>query len=184
MTCIVAIAHDGHVTMGGDSAGVSGYDLQLLAEPKIFRNRGLLIGYTTSFRMGQLLQYEMTPPLRDPADDDMAYIVRRLIPVIRTLLSEHGFASKYNNVEQGGSFLLGYRGGVYGIHSDYQVARTRDGFDAVGSGTQVALGAMHATAEMGLDPARRIALALAAAERFTATVRGPFELATLAPETP
>ena len=43
MTCIVGIATAGKVFMGGDSAGVGGYDLTLQANPKVFVNDGYLM---------------------------------------------------------------------------------------------------------------------------------------------
>lgn len=52
MTCVVALKHDGRVYMGADSAGVGGYSLQIRNDPKIYRVKDLLFGFTTSFRMG------------------------------------------------------------------------------------------------------------------------------------
>ena len=57
MTCIVGLEHDGKVYMGGDSAAVGGMDVYPSRIPKVFQAGRYLIGYTTSFRMGQLLQY-------------------------------------------------------------------------------------------------------------------------------
>jgi ATP-dependent protease HslVU (ClpYQ) peptidase subunit len=58
------------------------------------------------------------------------------------------------------------------MFSDYQIARPGDEFAAVGCGEDIALGAMYATRH--LPPAKRIEMALEAAERFSAGVRGPF----------
>ena len=62
MTCIVGVVDNGKVYMGGDSAGVGGLCIETRKQPKVFRNGDFLIGYTDSFRMGQLLQYKMSPP--------------------------------------------------------------------------------------------------------------------------
>lgn len=47
--------------MGCDSAGVGGWHLQLRADPKVFHVGHFLIGYTDSFRMGQLLRFGEQP---------------------------------------------------------------------------------------------------------------------------
>ncbi len=54
MTCIAAVAHEGNVWMGADSAGVSGLALAVRRDPKIYRVGDFLFGFTSSFRMGQL----------------------------------------------------------------------------------------------------------------------------------
>ena len=52
MTCIVGLIDGRRVWMGGDSAGVSGLDITVRADAKVFRNGDFLIGFTSSFRMG------------------------------------------------------------------------------------------------------------------------------------
>jgi hypothetical protein len=51
MTCIVGLVDGGRVWLGGDSAGVSGWDLTVRADRKVFRNGPYVMGFTTSFRM-------------------------------------------------------------------------------------------------------------------------------------
>lgn len=69
MTCIVGLVDQGNVWIGGDSAGVGGYDLMLRADQKVFRNGDFLMGFTSSFRMGQLLRYKLSPPKLHSDDD-------------------------------------------------------------------------------------------------------------------
>ena len=93
---------------------------------------------------------------------------------LRQCLKDGGWARKQDEREEGGTFLVGVRGRLYTIYDDYQVAQAADGFAAVGCGDQIALGALYATAGTGLKPKARITVALRAAERFSAGVRGPF----------
>jgi hypothetical protein len=65
-------------------------------------------------------------------------------------------------------------GQLFAVYDDYQVGRAADGFAAVGCGDEIALGALYATAGTGLKPRKRVLVALNAAERFNAGVRGPF----------
>ena len=56
MTCIAGLVHDETVYLAGDSAGTSGWNLTVRADPKVFANDSYVMGFTTSFRMGQLLR--------------------------------------------------------------------------------------------------------------------------------
>lgn len=177
MTCIAAFIEDGVVWMGGDSAGVGGYSLTVRADEKVFRNGSMLFGFTSSFRMGQLLRYALAIPDHDPRIDIEKYMVTTFVNAVRECLKGNGFAKKQNEVEEGGTFLVGYKSRLFCIQNDYQVAIPVDGFDAVGCGHDVAKGALYATPE--LKGAARIELALLAAERYSAGVRGPFHIQSL-----
>jgi ATP-dependent protease HslVU (ClpYQ) peptidase subunit len=172
MTAIVGLVHDGCVYIGGDSAGVDGYSLTVRADSKVFRNGLFLFGFTTSFRMGQLIRYALEPP--SPEGDLEHFMAVSFIDAVRSCLKEGGWARKENDREEGGTFLVGVAGRLFAVHEDYQVAEAADGYAAVGSGEQVALGALYATAGTEMDPGERVLVALRAAERFNAGVRGPF----------
>lgn len=176
MTAIVGIAEDGKVWIGGDSAGVGGLSMQTRTDPKVFLNGEFVFGYSTSFRMGQLLEYEFSPPMPIEGESGMAYMVRRFIPCVKDCLSLGGFQAVENGQDSGGTFLVGYRGQLYEIESDYQVARVRQGYHACGCGDDLALGSLHTTAQLGLRPEERIEMALSAAAEFSAGVRGPFSI--------
>jgi ATP-dependent protease HslVU (ClpYQ) peptidase subunit len=98
----------------------------------------------------------------------------RFIDALRECLKTGGWAAKANDREEGGTFLVGVHGRLFAVYDDYQVGKAADGFAAVGCGDQIALGALYATAGTGLSPRKRVKTALAAAERFSAGVRGPF----------
>lgn len=177
MTCIAGLTDGDTVYIGGDSAGVSGYDLTVRADAKVFRNGPFLMGFTTSFRMGQLLRYKLEPPVHPYIEmgqpmDVYKFMVTSFIDAVRDCLKDGGYAEKHNEAESGGTFPVGYRGHLFVIDSDYQVGESLDGYNAVGCGAQVALGALHAT--KGEEPKQRIRKALEAAERYNAGVRGPF----------
>jgi ATP-dependent protease HslVU (ClpYQ) peptidase subunit len=172
MTAIAGLAEDGSVFIGGDSAGVTGLDLSVRADTKVFRKGGYLFGFTTSFRMGQLIHYSLELP--KPSDDLDRFMVTTFIDALRACLKAGGWARKDSEREEGGTFLVGVRGQLFAVYDDYQVGKAADGFAAVGSGSQIALGALYATAGTGMKPKKRVEVALHAAERFSAGVRGPF----------
>ena len=172
MTCIAGIATGGAVYLAGDSAGVAGWDLVIRADQKVFRNGDFVMGFTSSFRMGQLLRYAFQPPKHDPSVDVYQYMVTTFVDAVRDCLIAGGVARKESEQESGGTFLVGYQGRLFSIHEDYQVRESECGFDAVGCGAQVALGALYAASH--LEPIDRLKLALDAAEAFSVGVRAPF----------
>lgn len=173
MTCIVGLIDKGKVYMGGDSAGVAGLDLTVRADEKVFINGDFIMGFTSSFRMGQLLRYKFNPPFHMPDISDDEYMVTEFIDAVRDCFNENGYARNNNGEEAGGTFLVGYNGELYEIHDDYQVAKPADNFAAAGCGYHIALGSLYSSSK-GLFPKDRVKLALEASERFSAGVRSPF----------
>jgi hypothetical protein len=163
--------------MGGDSAGVSGYDVRARADYKVFVNGGFLIGFTSSFRMGQLLRYALKPPARGHSVDLMAYMANSFIDAVRSTLKEGGFATTKDGGEQGGDFIVCHAGRIFTIHGDYQVAEVIEGYAAVGCGSPYALGALFDTERVAPKP--RVLKALRAAEAFSAGVRSPFHIQSI-----
>lgn len=177
MTCIVGLVHDDVVYIGADSAGVDGQALVIRADRKVFRKDPFVIGFTTSFRMGQLLQYKLRVPAHDPKMSIEEYMVTVFVDAVRQCLKDGGFAKKNDEVESGGAFLVGYCGRLFMIDNDYQVGEGLDEFAAVGCGAPYALGALYAT--RGQSPEMSIEMALRAAERFSTGVRAPFHIESL-----
>ena len=176
MTCIAGLAEGGTVWMAGDSAGISGWDLTVRADPKVFVNGPYVLGFTSSFRLGQLLAYAFSPPV--PEDGDLhGFMCTAFTDALRACLKGGGYASKDNEQEEGGCFLAGVHGRLFRIDTDYGVGESTDGFLAVGCGSEAARGALFALADSGLDPVQRLGKALAAAERMSAGVRGPATIA-------
>ncbi|MBN8493218.1 MAG: hypothetical protein J0M00_17560 [Burkholderiales bacterium] len=174
MTCIAALVADGTVWMGADAAGVSGWALRVRNDPKLYRVGDLLMGYTSSFRMGQLLGYRFQPP-EHPADWAIdRYMRTAFVDSLRECFKAGGYARTTEGAEQAGDFLVGYRGRLFHVASDYQVGECAEGFDAVGCGADLAMGALYAT--RGAAPQQRITVALQAAEAFNIGVRGPFHI--------
>jgi ATP-dependent protease HslVU (ClpYQ) peptidase subunit len=171
MTCIIGLIDNDKVYMGGDSAGIAGYDLTIRADPKVFVNGSFLIGYTSSFRMGQLLRFKFKPPYHKPEICIEEYMMTDFIDAVRQCFKDNGYTEINNNRETAGTFLVGYKGRLFTVDSDYQVGESLNKFDAVGCGGSYALGSLNST--IG-EPEERIKKALETAEKFSAGVRGPF----------
>lgn len=176
MTCIVGVVSGGKVLIGGDSAAVWGDSLGIVVrnDRKVFRNGDFVMGFTSSFRMGQLLAFNFNPPKPRQGVDIFAYMVTDFVDAARQRMKDGGFTRvKDNWSEQGGTFLVGYAGRLFQIADDFQVGESTHGFDAVGCGHHIALGSLHSTREW-TDPEKRAREALATAETFSAGVRSPF----------
>lgn len=171
MTCIAGIEHGGRVWIGGDSAGVAGWDLTVRSDAKVFTKGPMIFGFAGSFRVGQLLRYKLAIPANH-LDDDMEWLVGPFIDAVRQCIKDNGVGEVKDGADRtAGVFLVGYRGCLYSVQSDYQVGRSALPFDAMGCGDHLALGSL-ATSKGA--PATRLKAALTAAEMFSAGVRGPF----------
>lgn len=176
MTAIAGLVDNGKVWIGGDAAGVGGYRLFVRKDPKVFVVGEFIIGFTSSFRMGQLLMHYLRPGKPVENQNEFDYMVRSFVPAIRKIFGDHGYLETYNGQESGGSFLVGWRGKLYVIESDFQVAELITPYAACGCGEHLVLGSLHATDNFDITPKKRISMALKAAEDFSAGVRGPFTI--------
>lgn len=177
MTCIVGLEDDGKVFIGGDSAGVAGLSLMIRADEKVFTKGEFLFGFTSSFRMGQLLRYKLEIPYHKPGMGNYEYMVSEFVEAVRKCLKDGGYSRTNSGEESGGTFLVGYRGALFVIDEDYQVGRPECGYHAVGCGDDIAKGSLFTSGRnFDMNPSERVREALKAAEQFSAGVRGPFRV--------
>jgi hypothetical protein len=179
MTCIVGFVDKGDIYMGGDSAGVAGLNLHIRKDPKVFKKGAFVFGYTSSFRMGQLIRFRFKTPQRPEGMDDFEYMCTVFVDALRICFKTGGYSKVNDNVETGGDFLVGYNGALYRIESDFQICISEDSFDAVGCGEGFALGALKALDRVDFTPRERVRRVLAVAESLSAGVRGPFVIIKL-----
>lgn len=175
MTAVVGLVHADRVLIGADSVGVGGWTAMHRADPKVFRAGPYVLGFTSSFRMGQILRWSFDAPKPDTADLDR-FMCTTFIDAVRKALRAGGWAKKDADQERGGIFLVGITGRLFVVEEDFQVGEHVDGYAAVGAGGEFALGALAATEGLGLEPEKRVLTALEAAERHSIGVRGPFHL--------
>jgi len=171
MTCIVGVVHKGRVYMGADSAGSNGWQTRPVQHPKIFKSGDFLIGYTESFRMGQLLEETLSIARQQVNEDDFTYLVRVFLEGVRATFKEYGFTRVTEGQETGGTFLIGYHGHLYTVQNDFSLIEHFE-FDAVGCGEPYALAALKALED--LPPKKRIKKALKIAASFAEGVCAPY----------
>lgn len=178
MTCIVAVAEAGEVMIGGDSAGSAGHHRRIRADEKVFTKGQFVMGFTSSFRMGQLLRYSLNVAGKPEDMDDAQYMSTWFVDAVRRCLKDGGFAKVSEGREEGGVFIVGYRGRIYTVESDFQVGIPTEPYDAVGCGIDYALGALHALRSTKLTPKTRVTRALDAASTYSGAVAPPYVVLT------
>lgn len=153
MTCIVGIKTHDDVLLASDSMSASSAFKNVSTTPKLVRltikQRGLadetlIVGFTTSWRMGNLLRY--VEGLKHPATMDAEeWMVTQFVPSVRTLFKDGGFLAKERDREEGGTFLVGCCGKLFCVQDDFSVLSPSEGYDACGSGFFLAIGSLHTT---------------------------------------
>jgi len=177
MTCIVAIADGkGKVFMGADTYGSGPGSGTYVGNPKCFINGDFLIGCTSTFRIIDLLAYKLSVPQVHPdhQEDPDKYMRTVFIDSVKKCFKESGHLRVDSGVEYGGNFLVGYRGKVYEIQSDFSVLNVPDYGGSVGSGESAARGSLYTTKDSKMKASDKIRTALEAAVEVVPSVRGPF----------
>lgn len=178
MTCIVGLTHNGVTYIGADSLGSNTYTKTVRKDKKVFKlkdTENAVLGFTSSYRMGQLLMYASNLiDKRDEPNINHEYLVTKFIPNVISLFESGGYNRNNSGEKFGGTFLMGYKDKLYRIDSDYQVGESVVNYDACGCGEDFALGSLHTTEGIGLTPEERIHTALRAASEFSTGVQAPF----------
>jgi hypothetical protein len=184
MTCIAAIAQGGHVHMGGDTVGVdTGHGRTSRRDDKVFRLSvpgklgalPMVVGFTTSFRMGQLLRYRLQVPALPAGVDVHRYLATDFVDAVRETFTRGGWRGEgEDKADQGGVFLVGVAGRLFEIEADYQVGEPVDGYAAIGCAQNIALGSLWMTRGTKHAPAMRLHWALSAAAHHSSGVAPPF----------
>lgn len=175
MTCIVGIAQNGRVWLGGDSFMLAD-GLVYPAESKLFRVGDFIVGGAGGWRYCQLLAHalELNPPAPDA--DIRKYLVTDFTEAVRAAVSRFGRMEKdADGAESTGSrALIGVRGCLYNFDGSLSYIPIAKGFAAIGSGSHVAMGSLYETEGSDMEPGERLSRALEAAEALTDGVRRPF----------
>lgn len=177
MTCIVGIAQDNEVWIGGDNAGfINGTVIQYHVG-KVFHIDEFVMGCSGNQRFGNLMRFAFDPPVIELDLD--AYMVMTFVDALRETLTKHGYLANNNgreaiSLDDGDSALIGVRGRLFRLSPSFCITSPMDGMFAIGYGMTYALGALYATPK--LSPKERILLALEAGEKYSDGVIRPFRV--------
>lgn len=172
MTCIVGVIEKEKVWLGGDSAISNSQVVTILKSTKVFKKGPFIIGCEGSFRMLQLLKYDLVIPKLTNKDIEK-YLCTEFAENIKNLvkdkLSDHE-GSKF------GSFLIGYKNRLFEFDEDLQVIETLNGVNSIGGGADFALGSLYTS--IGQPANVRVMKALEASALYSKTVAKPFVVVT------
>ncbi len=180
MTCIVGMAVGGKLYMGGDSctADVEGsMEKSIRKDAKVFETRDMLIGYSGSWRFGQIIRWIFDPPAQKTDQEDLEYLVTDWVAELKKTCNAEGYSKIENNEEtMESTALLGYKGKLYVLDGDWNIGEPAEDYAALGAGSAVAMGAMFATfkASKSMTPKARLEVALQAASEYIVGISPPY----------
>lgn len=170
MTCITGMVRNGHVYMAGDLMGSNGFTGKVYPDSKVFVNGDFIIGYTSSFRMGQILEWNWNQPLRQEGICDREYMQLNVVESLRETFAAFGYGVKDGLEDIGGNFLIGYKDKLYEMQNNFSLLSIED-YAAVGSGSYHAEAILHLLYENEeIHPFEIMETAIGTAAHFTQSV--------------
>ena len=144
MTCIVALKQDNRIYMGADSLSANGnWEATIRRDPKMFRLQNMLIGFTSSYRMGQLLRYKLElQPIKEE-QDVFEWMVVEFVEAARKCLSAGGYTTIKDNYEASGHFLVGVNDRIFRVEGNFQVVEPVWPYICTGYGDSFARGSLY-----------------------------------------
>jgi len=179
MTCIIGMQKDEKVYIGADNIASTNELKQSREDKKVFIKNNMIFGCTSSYRIINLLQYQLVIPDYHLDVSIDQYMYTDFIEEVIKLFKDKCFSTIDNNVISGGNFIVGFKGKLYEIDNDFQIAKPSDGFSCIGSGYQYAYGAMKALKKYEdklLSTEDIIKEALGVSEYYNPFVRKPFTI--------
>jgi ATP-dependent protease HslVU (ClpYQ) peptidase subunit len=172
VTCIVGIARDGIVYIGGDRGASDTYAILPLSRPKIKQCGEYLIGFAGSLGIGELAHYIDLPPIGKNIEKTLR---TSFVKSLKNAIEEYGNASHLE--ENSTDWLVGVQGRLFEVSSeDWSVAEYQE--SSIGSGNAIALGSLHTTKNWK-DQGKRIRYALDAAVEISPSCLGPIDIYTI-----
>lgn len=149
MTTLAAIQGEGWAVIGYDSRVTEDNRIFVLPKDagKVVKNGQYIFGAAGDMRAVNLLAHTFKPPV--PASTDFGakldkFISSKFIPALKQCFDDAQYGEKG---EQDSNILVVIHGRIYEIGSGYDWCHDESGIYSMGSGSQYALGAMHASLE-------------------------------------
>lgn len=154
MSCVAGLARCTEdkrmVAIAAESMATSGSLAVEEETPKIsviYDTRGYpyLVGSVESTRLTQIIDTYLIVQHSDLYfSDTRRHLVEHFVEPLQECLEEYGFSTVDHGRKFGGFLMVGVNGRLMTIQSDYQVSEPADGYDAIGNGSPIAIGAMFA----------------------------------------
>lgn len=184
MTTIVAVQGSGWAVIGCDSRVTDEGRIYNtgLGWSKVVKNNGWLFGVAGDVRAINLVAHAFRAPRPKPELKGVwldRFVTAEFIPVLREVFDREGYVSgKRNGAEEHGAEILAcVNGCVYEIASDWSWCHDVRGLYAVGTGGEIALGALSVLSWSDVVSAKdAVGRALESASEFDNGTSPPFRL--------
>ena len=148
MTTIIGVEFANRCVVLGDSRIVG--DSKIYSHPdmvKVVTNGNYLVGVAGDVRALQVVLHTWKPPVLLAKDKNniFQFMVNKVAPSLKQLLADAGLLdSKSPDKDFEINIIVGLNGQLFEIDSDFAVSRNSDGYYAIGTGGDYALGALYA----------------------------------------
>jgi ATP-dependent protease HslVU (ClpYQ) peptidase subunit len=149
MTVIAGIRNEDHLILAADSCGVVGNEIIYITTPKVFSLGRCIVGVSGSYRLQQIVQYLV--PMQPPKTGQLAWFVRKYSSDLRAAAEKHGGLDEDKEID--GKILIGCDGVFYRVDSCGAIVPLAQPYASIGSGSDYALGVIHASYETSADRA-------------------------------
>jgi len=183
MTCIAGIVEKNDVWLAGDRAATGGgLSRILIKHPKIFIKSGIGIGVCGLPKVIDAVQQAIDLPTKPKNMATKEFLIKVLVPVLREGLKKYECTEDHNGSQVfHGAMLIACSGELHELESNFQLIETSNGFNAVGSGGEAALGSLRASKGTG-NAHYRLKKALEVSAENNAGVAPPFDFLKISGE--
>jgi ATP-dependent protease HslVU (ClpYQ) peptidase subunit len=166
--------------MGADSIVCNGgSESATLSMPKIFHKGEFIICGCGAVRGLNLLQFSLIVPEQRAYQSDFSYMCTDFATAVRKCFAENeALVDTDDGKEMLSDLVVGYKGNIYYVGSDFDVQMRADNFVTSGCGYPQADGALHALLDLhpDMDIREVVHRALQAVQKCNCKVREPFTI--------
>ncbi len=121
----------------------------------------------------QILRYHLQIP-EIKATDIFEYLCTDFTNSVMAAYKNHGSDLHYDDGQtKGSSFLLGYQDRLFKIDFDFHIGESLVDYYAIGSGEQIAYGALYVLDKLKMEPVEKVRRAIEASALFSIGVIEP-----------
>jgi ATP-dependent protease HslVU (ClpYQ) peptidase subunit len=147
MTCIAALVHEDGVYMAADTAGCYAGTTFLLDEPKVNVRGEVVMGFSGGVRVMSLIHNAFEPPTIPEGRDLTAFMAVEFCDALYEMVNARKALEtdgEWKRESLGGALLVGVRGRLFMVDTFFACSPILESYFAVGSGAELALGALYA----------------------------------------
>lgn len=152
MTTIIAVQYDDKAVIGADSqtTGSTGRKAIHSQMVKINQRGDFIIAGAGECAPCDIAQHIWNPPMPTGKDWNNLYhfMISKVVPSLKTCFKENEYKWDYDDDESRFGFLILIGGEIFEIADDFSVSMDGKGYYGVGSGSDLAIGALSAGATM------------------------------------